>query len=372
MYILFVQVGHFGEPMEQSFETARLTASNFCEARDWGNFHTPTNLVLALSGEVGELIEVFQWKGYFGVGDLPKKKSVLFSEKELINIGEEIADVWIYSTRLCDVCEIDLACSVRSYLQEEGSKNIKYRNYEKKKIDANITTGSWSNLSFEEMDRILTQVVASPKIENSYLRLGEGLLVTGASAPSTPLSNDNSYSMLSDRSHGGEMQQFYYGYGIVPASSLGLLSQSPRSLVMGVQKNVGCITSLFLSKQEVDCKHGLPNFTCSEVSELALATASIVCLLTLLAKAFDLHIGKCLSEKFAKNSQKYPAEKVKGSSKKYTEYTNENSNSKLSASSSSSSSSPISPDKKNIALLIGMGALGSFLGFLIGKAMKKN
>ena len=33
----------------------------FAEERDWGQFHTPKNLVMALAGEVGELIEHFQW-----------------------------------------------------------------------------------------------------------------------------------------------------------------------------------------------------------------------------------------------------------------------------------------------------------------------
>ena len=33
----------------------------FAEERDWDNYHTPKNLVMALSGEIGELIEIFQW-----------------------------------------------------------------------------------------------------------------------------------------------------------------------------------------------------------------------------------------------------------------------------------------------------------------------
>ena len=31
--------------------------------REWDQFHTPRNLALALTGEVGELCEIFQWKG---------------------------------------------------------------------------------------------------------------------------------------------------------------------------------------------------------------------------------------------------------------------------------------------------------------------
>jgi len=34
----------------------------FAAARHWQPFHTPRNLMLALTGEVGELAEIFQWK----------------------------------------------------------------------------------------------------------------------------------------------------------------------------------------------------------------------------------------------------------------------------------------------------------------------
>ena len=35
--------------------------ARFSEERDWDQFHTPKNLVMALTGEVGELNEIFQW-----------------------------------------------------------------------------------------------------------------------------------------------------------------------------------------------------------------------------------------------------------------------------------------------------------------------
>ena len=33
----------------------------FVAERDWDQFHTPKNLAMALAGEVGELLEHFQW-----------------------------------------------------------------------------------------------------------------------------------------------------------------------------------------------------------------------------------------------------------------------------------------------------------------------
>ena len=66
---------------------------------------------MALVGEVGELAECFQWKGEVARG-LPE-----FSEPEKIHVGEELADVLIYTVRLADVCGISLSeCVPRKML----------------------------------------------------------------------------------------------------------------------------------------------------------------------------------------------------------------------------------------------------------------
>ena len=41
-------------------ETLQKEIRQFAKDRDWEKFHAPKNLILALSGEVGELAEVFQ------------------------------------------------------------------------------------------------------------------------------------------------------------------------------------------------------------------------------------------------------------------------------------------------------------------------
>src|SRR4051812_42615810 len=40
----------------------RALQADFAKERNWLQFHTPRNLLLALVGEVGELSEIFQWK----------------------------------------------------------------------------------------------------------------------------------------------------------------------------------------------------------------------------------------------------------------------------------------------------------------------
>uniref|UniRef100_A0A803LZK7 dCTP pyrophosphatase 1 n=1 Tax=Chenopodium quinoa TaxID=63459 RepID=A0A803LZK7_CHEQI len=46
-----------------SLEDLKLKMADFAKERDWDQFHSPRNLLLALVGEVGELSEIFQWKG---------------------------------------------------------------------------------------------------------------------------------------------------------------------------------------------------------------------------------------------------------------------------------------------------------------------
>lgn len=44
-----------------TLEQLRQLLAQFAEDRNWGQFHTPRNLVMALTGEIGELNELFQW-----------------------------------------------------------------------------------------------------------------------------------------------------------------------------------------------------------------------------------------------------------------------------------------------------------------------
>jgi dCTP diphosphatase len=89
--------------------TAEVRA--FADARDWGQFHTVRNLVLALSGEVGELASEIQW-----VHDEVVEQT-LKQPNKFAAVEAEIADVAIYVLRLADVLDIDLNEAVRRKLR---------------------------------------------------------------------------------------------------------------------------------------------------------------------------------------------------------------------------------------------------------------
>mmetsp|Transcript_16214 Transcript_16214/g.20088 ORF Transcript_16214/g.20088 Transcript_16214/m.20088 type:complete len:138 (+) Transcript_16214:75-488(+) len=88
----------------------------FADERDWNQFHSPRNILLALVGEVGELSEIFQWRGEVEKG-LPT-----FSAAEKVHTGEELADVLLYLVRLADRCDIDLAKAVKEKMDKNERK----------------------------------------------------------------------------------------------------------------------------------------------------------------------------------------------------------------------------------------------------------
>jgi len=86
----------------------------FSAERDWGQFHDPKSVLLALVGEVGELAELFQW--------LPSGDARRLAQAEPLRTraGEELADVLLYLVLLADVLDIDLADAARRKLAAAG------------------------------------------------------------------------------------------------------------------------------------------------------------------------------------------------------------------------------------------------------------
>jgi len=89
---------------------------DFAAEREWEPFHTPKNLVMALAAEAGELIEIFQWL-------TPEQSLAVMNEPSAAeHVGEEVADVFAYLLRLCDVLGIDLERAVLDKIQKNARK----------------------------------------------------------------------------------------------------------------------------------------------------------------------------------------------------------------------------------------------------------
>ena len=86
----------------------------FAAERDWDQFHTPKNLAMALAGEAGELLEIFQW--------LTPEQSRSLSDAQRHALADEVADVLQYVVRLADVAGVDLNFEVWRKLRENEAR----------------------------------------------------------------------------------------------------------------------------------------------------------------------------------------------------------------------------------------------------------
>lgn len=71
----------------------------FTRERDWEQFHSPKNLSMALSIEVSEIMEHFQWK--------TTEESRNLDAATIAKVKDEIGDTFTYLLRLCDELGID-------------------------------------------------------------------------------------------------------------------------------------------------------------------------------------------------------------------------------------------------------------------------
>lgn len=80
-------------------EQLRDVLRDFVARRNWEPHHSPKNLAAALSVEVAELLEHFQW--------LTEEQSRQLDADKLTEVKQEVGDVLIYLVRLSDELGID-------------------------------------------------------------------------------------------------------------------------------------------------------------------------------------------------------------------------------------------------------------------------
>ena len=84
----------------QALDDLKLELREFAKARDWEQFHSPKNLSMALSVEVAELVEHFQW--------MTENQSAQLDPEKHAAVAYEMADVFIFLLRLSDCMNVDL------------------------------------------------------------------------------------------------------------------------------------------------------------------------------------------------------------------------------------------------------------------------
>jgi NTP pyrophosphatase (non-canonical NTP hydrolase) len=88
----------------------------FAHEREWEQFHHPKNLAMALAGEAGELVEIYQWLTEVESRNAPNDSQIANATRA------ELADILIYAMRLADVMGIDLNDAISEKIESNAER----------------------------------------------------------------------------------------------------------------------------------------------------------------------------------------------------------------------------------------------------------
>ncbi len=86
----------------------------FCDERDWAQFHNPKDMALSLALEAAEVLEHFQWKNEAEVEKYVKTHKA--------DIAEELVDTYYWVLRMCDRFGVDLPAAFEAKMQKNAIK----------------------------------------------------------------------------------------------------------------------------------------------------------------------------------------------------------------------------------------------------------
>ncbi len=87
----------------------------FIRSRGWGQAHSPKNLVMSISIEAAELMEILQWK-------TTEQSWRVRETGEFARLREEIADVLIYCFSLANQLDMDLTSAIADKMQSNAAR----------------------------------------------------------------------------------------------------------------------------------------------------------------------------------------------------------------------------------------------------------
>lgn len=88
----------------------------FVRERNWEQFHKPASLAMSASIELGELLELFQWKTDEEIVES------LHDEDYREAVASEIADVLIYLLRLADSAGVEVSRAIVEKMKRNEDK----------------------------------------------------------------------------------------------------------------------------------------------------------------------------------------------------------------------------------------------------------
>ncbi len=102
--------------MGQDLIDLKEKVKNFCEDRDWDQYHNPKDLAIGLSTEANELLDLFRFKTELQLRDM------LHDSKKRERISEELADVLFFLLRFSQMYDFDLEKALDDKIEKNNMK----------------------------------------------------------------------------------------------------------------------------------------------------------------------------------------------------------------------------------------------------------
>lgn len=88
----------------------------FCEMRDWDQFHNPKDLSIGIVTEASELLDIFRFKSASDISEM------LNNKHKRDQIGQELADIIFFILRFAQLYDFDLDSEVLKKLKINEDK----------------------------------------------------------------------------------------------------------------------------------------------------------------------------------------------------------------------------------------------------------
>lgn len=114
-----------------TIEEMQAVIKEFCDERDWAQFHNPKDLAIGMSTEANELLDLFRFKSE------TESREVVISKHN--QVAEELMDVLYFALRFAQMNEIDITSEFQKKMAKNEAKypkdivrgkNAKYNEYD--------------------------------------------------------------------------------------------------------------------------------------------------------------------------------------------------------------------------------------------------
>jgi NTP pyrophosphatase (non-canonical NTP hydrolase) len=99
-----------------TIDDLKAIVKEFCEERDWSQYHNPKDLAIGISTEANELLDIFRFKS------LEQVEQIMNTPEKRKRVEEELADTFFFILRFAQMNNINLEKALRAKLMINDEK----------------------------------------------------------------------------------------------------------------------------------------------------------------------------------------------------------------------------------------------------------